>query len=220
MGLSLTEIAEQLRNNDKKVQLIYAFNGVGKTRLSREFKELIQPKNSSEDESSAIKILYYNAFTEDLFVWDNDLDSDENRKIIIQPNNFTNLAFGFLKDQGQDSNIANHFKHYTHSSITPKINDNFSEVTFSILRGGDDSINNIKISKGEESNFVWCVFYSLIKQIIEVLNIAEDDDVNRSTHIFDNLEYIFIDDPVTSLDENHLIELAADLAQLIKSSES
>lgn len=220
MGLSLTEIAEQLRNNDKKVQLIYAFNGVGKTRLSREFKELIQPKNSSEDGSSAIKILYYNAFTEDLFVWDNDLDSDENRKIIIQPNNFTNLAFGFLKDQGQDSNIANHFKHYTHSSITPKINDNFSEVTFSILRGGDDSINNIKISKGEESNFVWCVFYSLIKQIIEVLNIAEDDDVNRSTHIFDNLEYIFIDDPVTSLDENHLIELAADLAQLIKSSES
>lgn len=220
MGLSLTEIAEQLRNNDKKVQLIYAFNGVGKTRLSREFKELIQPKNSSEDGSSATKILYYNAFTEDLFVWDNDLDSDENRKIIIQPNNFTNLAFGFLKDQGQDSNIANHFKHYTHSSITPKINDNFSEVTFSILRGGDDSINNIKISKGEESNFVWCVFYSLIKQIIEVLNIAEDDDVNRSTHIFDNLEYIFIDDPVTSLDENHLIELAADLAQLIKSSES
>lgn len=220
MGLSLTEIAEQLRNNDKKVQLIYAFNGVGKTRLSREFKELIQPKNSSEDGSSTTKILYYNAFTEDLFVWDNDLDSDENRKIIIQPNNFTNLAFGFLKDQGQDSNIANHFKHYTHSSITPKINDNFSEVTFSILRGGDDSINNIKISKGEESNFVWCVFYSLIKQIIEVLNIAEDDDVNRSTHIFDNLEYIFIDDPVTSLDENHLIELAADLAQLIKSSES
>ena len=220
MGLSLTGIAEQLKNNNKKVQLIYAFNGVGKTRLSREFKELIQPKNSSEDGSYAIKILYYNAFTEDLFVWDNDLDSDENRKIIIQPNNFTNLAFGFLKDQGQDSNIANHFKHYTHSSITPKINDNFSEVTFSILRGGDDSINNIKISKGEESNFVWCVFYSLIKQIIEVLNIAEDDDVNRSTHIFDNLEYIFIDDPVTSLDENHLIELAVDLAQLIKSSKS
>ena len=220
MGLSLTEIAEQLRNNDKKVQLIYAFNGVGKTRLSREFKELIQPKNSSEDGSSAIKILYYNAFTEDLFVWDNDLDSDENRKIIIQPNNFTNLAFGFLKDQGQDSNIANHFKHYTHSSITPKINDAFDEVTFSILRGGDDSINNIKISKGEESNFIWCVFYSLIEQIIEVLNPAEDDDVNRSTHIFDNLEYIFIDDPVTSLDENHLIELAVDLAQLIKSSDS
>lgn len=218
MGLSLTEIAEQLKNNDKKVQLIYAFNGVGKTRLSREFKELVNPKHSEEENNSPIKFLYYNAFTEDLFVWDNDLDGDENRKIIIQPNNFTNLAFGFLKDQGQDGNIANHFKHYTHSSITPKINDDFSEVTFSILRGGDDSINNIKISKGEESNFVWCIFYSLIEQIVEVLNIADAND--RSTNDFDHLEYIFIDDPVTSLDENHLIELAVDLAQLIKNSKS
>ena len=218
MGLSLTEIAEQLRNNDKKVQLIYAFNGVGKTRLSREFKELIQPKNSSEDGSSTTKILYYNAFTEDLFVWDNDLDNDEDRKLTIRPNGFTLLVFDFLKDQGQDGNIAKHFQQYTHSSINPKINNDFSEVTFSIMRGGNDSINNIKISKGEESNFIWCVFYSLIEQIVQVLNILENDD--RSTHIFDNLEYIFIDDPVTSLDENHLIELAADLAQLIKSSES
>ena len=67
MGLSLTEIAEQLKNNDKKVQLIYAFNGVGKTRLSREFKELVNPKHSEEEDNSPIKFLYYNAFTEDLF---------------------------------------------------------------------------------------------------------------------------------------------------------
>ena len=88
MGLSLTGIAEQLKNNNKKVQLIYAFNGVGKTRLSREFKELVNPKHSEEEDNSPIKFLYYNAFTEDLFVWDNDLDGDENRKIIIQPNQF------------------------------------------------------------------------------------------------------------------------------------
>lgn len=218
MGLSLTGIAEQLKNSNKKVQLIYAFNGVGKTRLSREFKELVQPKHSEEYEHSPIKFLYYNAFTEDLFVWDNDLDSDENRKIIIRPNNFTDLVFGFLKDQGQDGNISSHFQHYTNSSITPKFNEEFSEVTFSLLTGGDNSLNNIKISKGEESNFIWCVFYSLIEQVIETLNIAESEE--RSVRLFDDLEYIFIDDPVTSLDENHLIELAVDLAQLIKSSES
>lgn len=217
MGLSLAEIAEQLKNNDKKVQLIYAFNGVGKTRLSREFKELVNPKHNEEEDNSPIKFLYYNAFTEDLFVWDNDLDGDENRKIIIQPNNFTNLAFGFLKDQGQDGNIASHFQHYTNSSITPKFNEKFSEVTFSLLTGGDNSLNNIKISKGEESNFIWCVFYSLIEQVIEVLNIAEPED--RSVRLFDDLEYVFIDDPVTSLDENHLIALAVDLSQLIKSSD-
>ena len=60
MGLSLTGIAEQLKNNNKKVQLIYAFNGVGKTRLSREFKELVNPKHSEEENNSPIKFLYYN----------------------------------------------------------------------------------------------------------------------------------------------------------------
>ena len=39
MGQSLIEIAQTLRDTNKKVQLIYAFNGVGKTRLSREFKK-------------------------------------------------------------------------------------------------------------------------------------------------------------------------------------
>ena len=43
MGKTLTEIAEQLKGANKKVQLIYAFNGTGKTRLSREFKKLIAP---------------------------------------------------------------------------------------------------------------------------------------------------------------------------------
>lgn len=38
MGQSLKDIAQKLQDTDKKVQLIYAFNGVGKTRLSREFK--------------------------------------------------------------------------------------------------------------------------------------------------------------------------------------
>ena len=45
MGVSLTEIGQQLKdNNNNKVQLIYAFNGTGKTRLSREFKLLVAPK--------------------------------------------------------------------------------------------------------------------------------------------------------------------------------
>ena len=80
MGKTLTEIAQQLKDANKKVQLIYAFNGAGKTRLSREFKQLIAPKNDDEDddadepELARTKILYYNAFTEDLFYWDNDLD--------------------------------------------------------------------------------------------------------------------------------------------------
>ena len=55
MGQSLKKIAQTLRDTDKKVQLIYAFNGVGKTRLSRKFKELVSPK-SHDDEVEESKI--------------------------------------------------------------------------------------------------------------------------------------------------------------------
>lgn len=62
MGKSLSEIAEQLKEakhrtnardaseSDVMIQLIYAFNGTGKTRLSRVFKELIDPQNDVDAE--------------------------------------------------------------------------------------------------------------------------------------------------------------------------
>jgi len=219
MSQSLTQIAQSLKDSPKKVQLIYAFNGTGKTRLSRKFRLLIAPKDTGEEqETSGIKVMYYNAFTEDLFYWDNDLDADTNRKLIIRPNNFTSLALGFLKDQGLDNNIVTNFQHFTSDSITPKFSADFSEVTFSVTSGDDQSEDNIKISKGEESNFIWCVYYSLIEQVVELLNIPEIED--RATDIFNDLEYVFIDDPVSSLDDSHLIELAVNIAELIKSSQS
>lgn len=215
MSQELKEIAKTLKANDKKVQLIYAFNGTGKTRLSREFKEEVDPKDQKTPESP-IKIMYYNAFTEDLFYWDNDLDADTTRKLMVRPNGFTDLTLSFLKSQELDNNIITNFQHFTTSKITPSFNDDFSEITFNYFSGGDNSEPNIKISKGEESNFIWCIFYSLIEQIIEILKTEKD---NRSSHDFDELKHIFIDDPVSSLDENHLIELAVNLAQLIKKSD-
>lgn len=217
MGKSLTEIAQTLRDTNKKVQLIYAFNGTGKTRLSREFKELIAPKETDveEQEESGIKILYYNAFTEDLFYWDNDLGADSNRKLKIQPNHFTKWV---LQDQGQENNIVAHFQHYTSDKLTLRFNNEYNEIMFSIAGGNDDSIENIKISKGEESCLIWCLFYSLLEQVVEVLNVAEPSE--RETDQFDELKYVFIDDPVSSLDDNHLIELAVNIAELIKSSQS
>lgn len=234
MGKKLCEIAGELRN-DKKVQLIYAFNGTGKTRLSREFKKLIAPKNGDvEDEApenpSRTKILYYNAFTEDLFFWDNDLAQDAEPKLKIQPNSFTDWI---LKDQGQDRNVVTSFQRYADNKLTPtfneeyKINDKdgkeiliraFSEVKFSFERGTNERSENLKISKGEESNFIWSIFSTLLDQVITILNVPEPAD--RETEQFNQLEYVFIDDPVSSLDENHLIELAVNLASVIKSSSS
>ena len=178
MGKSLTEIAQQLKDavhktkavtekvSDVKVQLIYAFNGMGKTRLSREFRLLIAPKDIESEpekqEYSGVKVLYYNAFTEDLFYWDNDLEFDTEPKLKIHPNSFTKWI---LVEQGQDQNIISNFQNYTDDKLTPSFNEEyfkddnekkikveaFSEVKFSFERGNDERSHNIKISKGEES---------------------------------------------------------------------
>jgi hypothetical protein len=223
MGKTLTEVASQLGATDKKVQLIYAFNGTGKTRLSREFKQLVAPKSSDSEVGSAdnlvpprTKILYYSAFTEDLFYWDNDLEMDATPKLLIQPNSFTDWLLALLRDLGQDGNIVRNFQHYASDKLTPHFNETFSEITFSLERGDDENSGSLKISKGEESNFIWSVFYTLLDQAVYTLNIVEAED--RETPQFDRLEYVFIDDPVSSLDENHLIELAVNLAGLIKTS--
>lgn len=236
MSQALEEIAQQLHAAKKKVQLIYAFNGTGKTRLSRALKDLIAPKaeDGQEGELSRERILYYNAFTEDLFYWDNDLEGNGNAKLVIQPNTFTEWI---LAEQGQEANITRNFQRYANDKLTPTFNQEytvqtkdelgqdkeivikaFSEVTFSVEAGGDEETGNFKISKGEESNFIWSIFFTLLEEVVSVLSIAEVGD--RPTEQFNGLQYVFVDDPVSSLDENHLIELAVNLAGLIKAAPS
>lgn len=217
-----------------KVQLIYAFNGTGKTRLSRELKDLLPPQTGDDDTSrselASKRILYYSAFTEDLFYWDNDLEYDDKPKLLIRPNSFTRWV---LEEQGQDGNIISNFQRYTNDKLMPRFNEEykvkgedekersvkaFSEVTFSLESGDDKNSGTLKISKGEESNFIWSVFYTLIELAISTLSDVNPDYPEPTP--FDNLEYVIIDDPVSSLDDSHLIQLAVDLAQLIKSNNS
>lgn len=209
-----------------KVQLIYAFNGTGKTRLSRALKQLIAPKAGGGEDGEAAglpvlsrsKVLYYNAFTEDLFYWDNDLAVDAEPKLKIQPNTYTDWLLTLLKDLGQDGNIIKYFQRYANDKLTPHFSEDFAEVSFTLESGDNERLGHIKISKGEEGTFIWSVFYALLDQVISILNVPESNE--RETQEFDQLEYVFIDDPVSSLDDNHLIELAVNLAGLIKSSQS
>lgn len=228
MSKTLEQVAQQLESADKKVQLIYAFNGTGKTRLSLAFKELIASNKSNDSgegvEQSRSKILYYNAFTEDLFYWDNDLEENKEPKLKIQPNLFTDWV---LRERG-DTDIVKNFQRYTSDKLMPLFHEKdvikdgkktgyktYPEVTFSFETGSESS-GNIKISKGEERNFVWSVFYTLLEEVTSIL--SEPDPAKRDDNQFDKLQYVFIDDPVSSLDDTHLIELAVDLASLIKRS--
>lgn len=70
----LPTLAKHLRNElqSKKFVLLYAYNGTGKTRLSTAFKDLGKKVNA-DGETTKRDTLYFNAFTEDLFYWDNDL---------------------------------------------------------------------------------------------------------------------------------------------------
>ena len=231
MGQTLEEIALELRNSGKKVQLIYAFNGTGKTRLSRTFKSLVASETEDEDkDQSRDKILYYNAFTEDLFLWNNDHENGSDPKLEVQRGSFINWI---VSDQGLELRIAEIFRALNHGKLEPTFHHSFVSpvsisqprdmerelyVTFSIPRGDDSGAESIKISRGEESTFIWCVFYALIEAVVGARNTDPGDDGEPTP--YDQLEYIFIDDPVSSLDANNLAELAVNLAALVNSAPS
>ena len=71
---TLSKLVTRLRDdlNNANYVLLFAYNGTGKTRLSMEFKNAGKRDSSSDT-------LYFNAYTEDLFSWDNDLESDTER---------------------------------------------------------------------------------------------------------------------------------------------
>lgn len=85
---NLRGLARNIRNtlgtedtaDTKNYYLLFAYNGTGKTRLSVEFKNLGKRKIPGSEEKSR-DTLYYNAYTEDLFYWNNDLEGDTDRRL-------------------------------------------------------------------------------------------------------------------------------------------
>lgn len=187
--------------------LLYAFNGTGKTRLSMEFKDYSKKRKKNPD----VETLYFNAFTEDLFNWDNDIENDSER--VLEFNSKSNFFKGF-KELSMDARISNHLKRYADFSFD--INYDKSTVTFKreILKKERNEKGelieklemefNIKISRGEENIFIWCVFLAICELAIE------------KAEAYKWVKYIYIDDPISSLDENNVITVASDLAQILK----
>ena len=69
--MNLKDIAADILFEKESIILIYAFNATGKTRLSVEYKNLTKGANDGKHSG-----VYYNAYSEDLFVWDNDEEHD------------------------------------------------------------------------------------------------------------------------------------------------
>lgn len=185
-------------NNEKALTLLYAFNSTGKTRISNILKDNENEKN-----------ICFNSFITDLFVWDN-----EELKLKIEKNSW---VVEFIEEQGCQNTISDNFQNLVTSKLEPYFDLKNGTITFNIPTGDEKSIKNIKISKGEESLFIWSVFYTIISIAIDELNSEKE---NRSTNIFDELQYIIIDDPISSVDDSRAITMAMQLIDLIDNSNS
>ncbi|MDD2448547.1 MAG: AAA family ATPase [Sulfurimonas sp.] len=215
----IEELVTYLRKDLKKNQnskennyiLLFAYNGIGKTRLSTAFKD-IGKSNTKPD------TLYFNAFTEDLFHWDNDLEGDSERVLTM---NAHSKFFPDLESLEIEDKIRNFLHRYVDFKFSIKIQDGIDIVTekeikyravnFSrevLIDGTMTTIDSIKISRGEESIFIWCFFLAIAQ-----LAIDEHEEYKW-------VKYLYIDDPISSLDDNNAIYVASHLAQLLKEKDN
>lgn len=190
--------------------LVFAYNGTGKTRLSYDFAHY------GRGEESPHHTLYYNAYTEDLFTWDNDLANNTDHRLLIN----------------QDSALIQGLAGYSFSEPLHKYLDTFTDIDFEFhydkdnaeipdyvvfsktikfeqeLNGErviiEDKMENIKISRGEERLFVWCFFRCILDQVV------------GGNDAYKDIEYIYIDDPISSLDDNNVIAFAVQLYSVIR----
>jgi hypothetical protein len=190
---SITVIAEQLKDTKENIILIYAFNATGKTRLSVEYKNITK---SPEDNLHAG--VYYNAFSEDLFVWDNDTENGEQSIKLDIKFSSLNRLHGSMTEEDVDKKLLPYKRKYDFffkPNSDPE--KGFDSIVF--YKKGDTS-TPIKISRGEERIFVWCFFLTLF----EVEGWAD----NQSAHFF-------IDDPVSSLDDHNIYVTAYTVFDLL-----
>ncbi len=200
---NLDDLVSYLRASGKKTTLIYAHNGTGKTRLSVAFK------NAGKNEDDTADTLYFNAFTEDLFSWENDLEYDVQRELKF---NLKSRFFDGLEGRDMENKIRPLLHRYTDFDFDLDFTE--GKATFNrniVVEGHQERIDNIKISRGEENIFIWC-FFLAIAQL--ALDAVEDTDS------YSWVKYIYIDDPISSLDDNNAIAVAGHLSQMLKKSKS
>lgn len=187
----VTRLRDDLNGGGQDFVLLYAYNGTGKTRLSMEFKDAGKRKNKGRADT-----LYFNAYTEDLFSWDNDFEKDSERRLYI---NTDSQFFKGLKELALEERIGHYLARYADFLF----DIDYDQWTISFRKG---EARHIKVSRGEENIFIWCVFMAICERAID------------GAESYQWVKYLYIDDPITSLDDNNAIAVASDLAKLLRRS--
>jgi len=192
--MTIEQIATQLSQDNTPIQLLYAFNSVGKTRLS------VAYQNVTTDDDNQYTGIYYNAYSEDIFVWHNDHVASQ-FQLRVLPSTLSNLHGNLTEErihsQLKPYRVSFDFVFKMHSNVEEGIHS----ISFFPKDVQPDDTPSIKISRGEERIFIWCFFLAMM----EIEGWADKQS-----------KYIFIDDPVTSLDDHNIFVTAQTLYDLIE----
>ena len=208
----MKNIAKQIYKSDKNIILIYAFNGTGKTRLSVAYKDISKKGNGGKHAG-----VYYNAYSEDLFVWDNNDDNTNGSagiRLIVQPSSL-NQYHQYLDEEKLNAHLEAYkpkfdYRFHNYKNATDGIEyiqfyPKKDELDIYANKKGEmhDGEVAIKISRGEQQFFIWSFFLTLF-------------DSENWTGEGKQSKHFFIDDPVSSLDDHNIFVTVASLMDLIE----
>ncbi len=189
-------LARQLVESGKNIILVFAFNGTGKTRFSVEYKNITKELNNGNHSG-----VYYNAYSEDLFIWDNDTENGGSPIKLDVMHSSLNQYHSALDEEKLREKLAAYkpkfdFTFNYHTDISLGI----ESISFYPQTEGEEEPAAIKISRGEQQIFIWCLFLAMF----DIQGWAGE----QNTHFF-------IDDPVSSLDDHNIFVTASTIMDLI-----
>jgi wobble nucleotide-excising tRNase len=222
----LPELVEKIRADlvQKKFVVLYAYNGTGKTRLSVAFKDFgkqivqdqlttVSGENMVTADGEAIEVevlqpdtLYFNAFTEDLFSWDNDLEHDRERVLKLNRDSRFFAGLGELEMETRIRPLLNRYADFDFHMDTTNWEVSFSREVE--INGVQTLVEDIKVSRGEENIFIWCFFLAIAQLALD------------GAEAYKWVKFLYIDDPISSLDDNNAVMVAHHLAQMLSDSSS
>ena len=200
----MESLATKITKLHKNIILVYAFNGTGKTRLSVAYKNITKKNNGGHHAG-----VYYNAYSEDLFVWNNDEEhGGRNMRLMIQPSTLNQYHQSFNEDKLREHLTPYKPKFDFRFQLYNDAAQGIEYVQFFVKKdettnesaGNDDT--PIKISRGEQQIFIWCFFLALF-------------DIDGLTGEGKQSQHFFIDDPVSSLDDHNIFITVSSIMDLI-----
>ncbi|AQX06680.1 anticodon nuclease [Elizabethkingia meningoseptica] len=194
---NIKEIADEINKIPHAICLIYAFNATGKTKLSVAFKDITKENNDGKHSG-----VYYNAYSEDLFVWDNDEEhNNENIKLDILYSSLNKHHSLLLDTEILEEKLSLYHPRYKFNLNLYEDGDREKGILSVTFYVNEETKESIKISRGEERIFIWCFFLALF----ETDSWSEEQNA-----------HFFIDDPVSSMDEHNIFVTAESITNLIE----